>query len=44
MLKNGSDLLIIKEILRHKSIESSMRYLHFTDDTKRAKYNKFLRL
>jgi site-specific recombinase XerD len=44
MLKNRSDLLTIKEILRHKSIESSMRYLHFTDDTERAKYNKFLRL
>ena len=44
MLKNGSDLLTIKEILRHKSIESSMRYLHLTDDTKRSKYNKFLKL
>ena len=44
MLKNGSDLLTIKEILRHKLIESSMRYLHLTDDTKRSKYNKFLKL
>jgi integrase/recombinase XerD len=44
MLQNGSDLLTIKEILRHKSIESSMRYLHLTDETKRSKYNKFLRI
>lgn len=44
MVKNGCDLLTIKEVLRHKSIESSMRYLHLTDSTKRAKYNKFLRL
>jgi integrase/recombinase XerD len=44
MVKNGCDLLTIKEILRHKSIESSMRYLHLTDETKRAKYSKFLRV
>ena len=44
MLKNGSDLLTIKEILRHNSSESSMRYLHLIDDTMRSKYNKFLRL
>lgn len=44
MVKNGSDLLTIMEILRHKSIESTMRYLHLTDSTKRSKYNKFLRL
>jgi integrase/recombinase XerD len=44
MVKNGCDLLTIKEFLRHKSIESSMRYLHLTDETKRTKYNKFLRL
>jgi site-specific recombinase XerD len=44
MLRNGCDLLTIKEVLRHKSIESSMRYLHLTDDTKRAKYNIFLKL
>jgi site-specific recombinase XerD len=28
MVKNGCDLLTIKKILRNKSIESSMRYLH----------------
>ena len=44
MVKNGCDLLTIKEVLRHKSIESSMRYLHLTDDTKRSKYNKFLKI
>ncbi len=44
MVKNGCDLLTIKEILRHKSIESSMRYLHLTDSTKRSKYDRYLRL
>jgi len=44
MLRNSCDLLTIKEVLRHKSIESSMRYLHLTDDTKRAKCNRFLKL
>lgn len=44
MVKNGSDLLTVMEILRHKSIESTMRYLHMTDSTKRSKYYKFLRL
>jgi integrase/recombinase XerD len=44
MVKNGCDLLTIKEVLRHKSIESSMRYLHLADNTKRAKYEKFLKL
>jgi site-specific recombinase XerD len=44
MVKNGCDLLTIKEVLRHKSIESTMRYLHLADDTKRLKYDKFLKL
>lgn len=44
MVKNGCDLLTIKEVLRHKSIESTMRYLHLADDTKRSKYDKYLRL
>jgi integrase/recombinase XerD len=42
LIKNGCDLLTIKELLRHKSIESTMRYLHLADDTKRYKYDKFL--
>ncbi len=44
MVKNGCDLLTIKEVLRHKSIESTMRYLHLAESTKRSKYDKFLRL
>jgi integrase/recombinase XerD len=44
MVKNGCDLLTIKEVLRHKSIESTMRYLHLAESTKRAKYDKFLRI
>lgn len=44
MVKNGCDLLTIKEVLRHKSIESTMRYLHLADNTKRQKYDKFMKL
>ncbi|MFB3766084.1 MAG: tyrosine-type recombinase/integrase [Methanotrichaceae archaeon] len=44
MIKNGCDLLTIKDTLRHSSIESTMRYLHMCDDTRREKYNEFLRL
>jgi len=44
MVKNGCDLLTIQRVLRHKSIESTMRYTHIMDDVKRTKYDRFLRL
>lgn len=44
MVQNGCDLLTIQHVLRHNDINTSMRYLHLADDTKRLKYEKFLKL
>jgi integrase/recombinase XerD len=44
MIQNGCDLLTIQHVLRHNDINTSMRYLHLADDTKRLKYDKFLKL
>lgn len=44
MVQNGCDLLTIQHVLRHNDINTSMRYLHLADDTKRTKYDKFLKL
>ncbi len=44
MVQNGCDLLTIQHVLRHSDIKTSMRYLHLADDSKRLKYDKFLRL
>lgn len=44
MVQNGCDLLTVQHVLRHNDINTSMRYLHLADDTKRSKYDKFLRL
>lgn len=42
MIKNGCDILTIKDILRHSNIETTARYLHMSDKTKREKYEEFL--
>ncbi|MCJ7444716.1 MAG: tyrosine-type recombinase/integrase [Methanotrichaceae archaeon] len=42
MIKNGCDIRIVKEILRHKDIQTTMRYAHVAETTKRAAYDKFL--
>jgi integrase/recombinase XerD len=44
MVKNGCDLLTIQQVMRHNHITTTMRYLHLADDTKRYKYDKFLKL
>jgi integrase/recombinase XerD len=44
LLKRGCDLLTVKELLRHKDIKTTEKYLHLTDEVKRTKYNQFLRL
>ena len=44
LLKRGCDLLTVKELLRHKDIKTTEKYLHLTDEVKRSKYDKFLRL
>jgi integrase/recombinase XerD len=44
MVQNGCDLPTIQQVMRHNDITTAMRYLHLADDTKRYKYDKFLRL
>jgi integrase/recombinase XerD len=42
MIAKGFDLRIVKEILRHKDIRTTLRYAHVSDTTKRTIYDKFL--
>lgn len=44
LVKRGCDLLSIKEIMRHSDVQTTMRYLHISDVTKREKYEKYLNL
>ena len=44
LIKNGCDIMTIKELLRHEDIETTVRYLHISDQTKREKYEKYLTL
>jgi integrase/recombinase XerD len=44
MVQNGCDLLTIQQVMRHNDIQTTMRYLHLSDDIKRTKYERFLRL
>lgn len=43
-VENGSDLLAIKEVLRHMCIDSTMRYTHLSNEAKRVKHDRFSRL
>ena len=42
LIKNGCDIMTIKELLRHESIDTTARYLHISDETIREKYEKYL--
>jgi integrase/recombinase XerD len=44
MIQNGCDLLTIQQVMRHNDIQTTMRYLHMADDTRRSKYDQFLKL
>lgn len=44
LLKRGCDLLTVKDLLRHKDIKTTEKYLHLTDEVKRSKYDRYLRL
>lgn len=44
MIKNGCDILTVKELLRHRDITTTARYLHMADETRRLKHDRFLRL
>jgi len=44
MIKNGCDILTIQQVMRHNHIQTTMRYLHLADSTRRVNYDRFLRL
>jgi integrase/recombinase XerD len=44
MIANGCDIRIVKELLRHKDIRTTLRYTHVADKTLRERYNQFLTL
>ena len=44
LVKRGCDIVTIKELMRHSDVHTTMRYLHVSDATKRAKYDQFLQL
>jgi integrase/recombinase XerD len=44
MVSNGCDIRIVKEVLRHKDLRTTLRYAHVSDKTKREKYEQCLTL
>ena len=44
MVANGCDIRIVKELLRHRDIRTTLRYAHVSDKTKREKYEQYLTL
>ncbi len=42
LIKNGCDILTVKELLRHKEITTTARYLHISETCKRDKYERYL--
>ena len=44
MIARGCDCRIVKELLRHKDIRTTLRYAHVSDETKREKYEQYLKL
>ncbi|NPV62994.1 MAG: tyrosine-type recombinase/integrase [Methanotrichaceae archaeon] len=44
MIKNGCDILTIKELMRHRDKKTTSRYLHISDQVKREKHAQYLTL
>jgi integrase/recombinase XerD len=44
MTAKGLDIRIVKDILRHEDIRTTLRYSHVADATKRKMYNEYLQL
>lgn len=42
MVAKGCDIRIIKEVLRHKDIRTTLRYAHVANETKRKMYEEYL--
>ena len=44
MIANGCDLRIVKELLRHRDIRTTLRYAHVSNKTLRDRYNECLKV
>ena len=44
LVKRGCDIVTIKELMRHSDVQTTMRYLHIADSTKREKYEKYINI
>lgn len=44
MVAKGCDLRTVQSILRHRDINTTLRYTHLTDKTKREKYEQYMKL
>ncbi len=44
MIAKGCDIRVVKEVLRHNDIRTTLRYAHVSDKTQREMYEKFLQL
>jgi len=44
MIAKGCDIRIVKEVLRHRDIRTTLRYAHVADKTKRERYEQYLTL
>lgn len=42
LIKNGCDIMTLKELMRHENIETTARYLTVLDSVKRDKLEKYL--
>jgi len=42
LIRNGCDIMTVRDCLRHKSINTTIRYLHVSDAIKREKYDFYL--
>jgi len=42
MVAKGCDIRIVKEVLRHRDIRTTLRYAHVSDKTKRERYGQCL--
>jgi site-specific recombinase XerD len=42
LVKNGCDIMTLKELMRHENIETTVRYITVLDNVRREKLEKYL--